>query len=1225
MDSLEYITPLPAISPFLYTDSSKASNSSDGPPSQDLYAITITRWRSRVTTRSPSPSDFPIAPVTAPPGIHRRAAILIQPEEAIPLGRPYRTLPNGPQRVMTVRKQVGPLPASRLAWRCVHLILQIAHSGSLTRVVSPRLGYPLVRAPRYSEAFCRWCAALLSTFYPPTTSESSSGDTSKRPLHSSSHSIGPSRKRCRSLADSVPSSTPVTRSLAPTRADLLSPRKRFRDSYSSKTSMEEDTEIDTTKTEDGRELDIVDWDDARDRVEIDPRDVRDDTEEYEADTNAGDTVVVGIDPMSAPVADEESKEPAGKDSSDSSGTRDGIVRSFEDMLIDLDDAVRDLYHHMSEMRIEQYFLMIDYSLWEVILNGDSSSPTRIVDGSVQIIAPTTAEQRLAKKNKLKARGTLFMALPDKHQLKFNIHKDTKFLLEAIENRFGGNEESKKIRKTILKQEFSEFSVSEEEGLHKGYDRFDRRKARCYNCLQLGHFEKECNVKKNEHEAKNKTEEGEQVYGLMDGFKSDFADHAGFKEYIGSDEVFDPSTPSVFDLEPENREVDKKARYYAFKISEVKTEEPKAVVSVDSMLNWKEHEVENKTEEGEQVYGLMDGFKSNFADHAGNAAGSVYDAAVEFAMMGISLKVQTCPFGCDSKLSKLKKNYDHLEKLYNDSFIQVQAYKNTVKTLELQKDWYHKTQLALEEKVKLVESLARFDKWKESSKNLAKLINSSMSTRTKLGQGFKEYIGSDEVFDPSTPSVFDLEPENREVKSLYERFVKAGEMHEVPPPITGTFMPTSYKSNLDETRVTFGSESLGQECVDSTGFGDLVASESVPAVFNPDHADNSTLPLGHSLGSSEHSTRFLSPSDLGNHQPKAVWKLLPLPDGKIAIGTKWILKNKRDARVIVVRNKVRLVAQGHRKEEGIHYDEVFAPVARIEAIRLFLLFASYMGFMVYQMDVKSAFLYGEIKKEVYVTQPKGFKYPHNSKHAYRVVKALYGFHQAPKAWYARFSTFMLKHHYRRGTIDKTLFLKKDSRHIILVQVYVDDIIFGSTNKAWVVKALYGLHQAPKAWYARLSTFLLKHHYRCGTIDKTLFLKKDSRHIILVQLPDGIFISQDKYVKDMLKKFDMESVRTVTTPYEVPKHKSKDDPDDAVNVHLFKSMIGSLMYLTASMPDILFAMSACSRHQLEAYNDSDYVGSHGDRKSTTGGCQFLGTLDPEPDVRLWVQLHTHHDLY
>nr|GEX11709.1 40S ribosomal protein S11 [Tanacetum cinerariifolium] len=277
--------------------------------------------------------------------------------------------------------------------------------------------------------------------------------------------------------------------------------------------------------------------------------------------------------------------------------------------------------------------------------------------------------------------------------------------------------------------------------NKDSARFDRRKARCYNCLQLEHFARECNVKKNEHEAEHKPEEGEQVYGLMVGFKSDFTD------------------PAV------------------------------------------------------------------------TAAGSVYDVAVEFTMMGISPNVQTCPFDCDSKLSELKKNYAHLETMYNDFFIQVQAYKNTVKTLELQKDWYHKTQLALEEnvrilsanlenttntlkysetlydqakiekkewEVKFIESLARFDKWKASSKNLAKLINSSMTTRTKLGLRFKEYFGSDEeLLCRPLPTVF--LKKLREVKSLYERFVKAGDTHEVPPSITGTFMPTSSNSVLEETQ------------------------------------------------------------------------------------------------------------------------------------------------------------------------------------------------------------------------------------------------------------------------------------------------------------------------------------------------------------------------------------------------------------------------------------------
>ncbi|GJY48092.1 putative ribonuclease H-like domain-containing protein [Tanacetum coccineum] len=178
----------------------------------------------------------------------------------------------------------------------------------------------------------------------------------------------------------------------------------------------------------------------------------------------------------------------------------------------------------------------------------------------------------------------------------------------------------------------------------------------------------------------------------------------------------------------------------------------------------------------------------------------------------------------------------------------------------------------------------------------------------------------------------------------------------------------------------------------------------------------------------------------------VWVLVGLPYGKKVISTKWVFRNKRDERSIVVKNKARLVAQGFRQEEGIDYDEVFAPVARIEAIRLFLAFASYMGFTVYQMDVKSAFLYGTIEEEVYVHQPPGFVDPAHPNKVYKVIKALYGLHQAPRAWYETLSSFLMENGFRRGTIDKTLFIKKKKSDIMLVQVYVDDIIFGSTKKS-----------------------------------------------------------------------------------------------------------------------------------------------------------------------------------
>nr|GEX43332.1 putative ribonuclease H-like domain-containing protein [Tanacetum cinerariifolium] len=178
----------------------------------------------------------------------------------------------------------------------------------------------------------------------------------------------------------------------------------------------------------------------------------------------------------------------------------------------------------------------------------------------------------------------------------------------------------------------------------------------------------------------------------------------------------------------------------------------------------------------------------------------------------------------------------------------------------------------------------------------------------------------------------------------------------------------------------------------------------------------------------------------NNLETTVWILVDLPFGKKAIRTKWVYMNKKDERSVVVRNKARLVAQGHWQEEGIDYNEVFALMARIEAIRIFLAFASYMGCIVYQMDMKSAFLYGTINKEVYMSQPPGFVDPKFPNKVHKVVKALYGLHQASKAWYATLSTFLEQNGYIKGAIDKTLFIKKDKKDIMLVQVYVDDIIF-----------------------------------------------------------------------------------------------------------------------------------------------------------------------------------------
>ncbi|KAI3691993.1 hypothetical protein L6452_31797 [Arctium lappa] len=351
----------------------------------------------------------------------------------------------------------------------------------------------------------------------------------------------------------------------------------------------------------------------------------------------------------------------------------------------------------------------------------------------------------------------------------------------------------------------------------------------------------------------------------------------------------------------------------------------------------------------------------------------------------------------------------------------------------------------------------------------------------------------------------------------------------------------------------------------------------------------------------------------------VWDLVDLPKGHRAIGTKWIFRNKRDERGIVIRNKARLVAQGYTQEEGIDYEEVFAPVARIEAIRLFLAYASYMNFKVYQMDVKSDFLYGSIEEEVYVCQPPGFENPSYPDRVYKLKKALYGLHQAPRAWYDTLSSYLLENGFERGVIDKTLFIKRKKKDILLVQIYVDDIIFGSTRDNMCKEFEDLMHQMFKMSSMGELTFFLG--------------------LQVQQKSDGIFICQSKYVQDILTKFGSSDSKPASTPMETHKQITADLEGEDMDVHHYRSMIGSLMYLTTSRPDIMFPVCVYARFQVRpkqshfqavkrifrylkgrprlglwyphdspfdliAYSDSDLGGANLDKKSTSGGCQFLG---------------------
>ncbi|KAJ9561819.1 hypothetical protein OSB04_006979 [Centaurea solstitialis] len=447
----------------------------------------------------------------------------------------------------------------------------------------------------------------------------------------------------------------------------------------------------------------------------------------------------------------------------------------------------------------------------------------------------------------------------------------------------------------------------------------------------------------------------------------------------------------------------------------------------------------------------------------------------------------------------------------------------------------------------------------------------------------------------------------------------------------------------------------------------------------------------------------------NHPPNLhVWDLVDLPRGHRVIGTKWVFRNKTDERGIVIKNKARLVAQGYTQEEGIDYDDVFAPVARIEAIRLFLAFldapmspalgwlrdarasegvivemassgvtlgkldgvvlcsmwietrlhrdlVSYLSYesvveehrvahdhekkggpmgdphlegnllltsrerlepvehssrLAFKEEWSSRVGAGSSRvgagvgddpdkvsrdEEVYVSQPPGFEDPKYLDKVYKLRKALYGLHQAPRAWYDTLSSYLLENKFERGVIDKTLFIKRTKTDMLLVQIYVDDIIFGSTRDDM---------------WKEFEELMHKKFKMSSMGELTFFL--------------GLQVKQ---------KTD------ASTPMETHKHLTADVEGEEVDVHHYRSMIGSLMHLTASRPDVMFAVCVCARYQvrlkeshlhavkrifkylkgqprlglwypndssfdLVAYTDSDYGGANLDRKSTSGGCQFLG---------------------
>ncbi|KAK6145381.1 hypothetical protein DH2020_022201 [Rehmannia glutinosa] len=325
-------------------------------------------------------------------------------------------------------------------------------------------------------------------------------------------------------------------------------------------------------------------------------------------------------------------------------------------------------------------------------------------------------------------------------------------------------------------------------------------------------------------------------------------------------------------------------------------------------------------------------------------------------------------------------------------------------------------------------------------------------------------------------------------------------------------------------------------------------------------------------------------ELNQFERNKVWELVQRPTHQNVIGTKWVFKNKMN-----------------EEEEGIDFDETFAPVARLEAIRMFLAYAAHKNFIVYQMDVK------RFEQKIF-----GDK-------VYKLKKALYRLKQAPRAWYDTLSQFLTDNGFTKGKVDRTLFRIQDGESILLVQIYVDDIIFGSTNKELCDKF----------------SNLMQGKFEMSMMGElTFFLGLQVK-----QLKDGTFISQTKYTRDLMKKFGMEEKSSVKIQMNTSVKMDMDADGKPVDQTRYRALIGPLLYLTASRPDITFAVGVCTRFQstpkeshmtaakrilrylkgcqkvglwypkeggfkIIGYSDFDYAGCRVDRKSTSGTSQMLG---------------------
>nr|GEW50945.1 hypothetical protein [Tanacetum cinerariifolium] len=994
--------------------------------------------------------------------------------------------------------------------------------------------------------------------------------------------------------------------------------------------------------------------------------------------------------------------------------------------------------------------MTDYSLWEVILNGDSPAPTRVIDGVVQPVAPTTTEQRLARKSELKARGTLLMALPDKHplkfniqkdaktlmeaiekrfggnretkkpvapttaehrlarknelkahgtllmalpdkhQLKFNIHKDAKTLMEAIEKRFGGNKKTKKVKSSSsaststqniafvssqntdrtnepvsvvtsvfaasakipvstlpnvdtlnghvdceskaislkdMKESWSKWNVSAEPKRRNVPVETSTSNALVLQCDGVGYnnqvftsFMFDC-----DEMFSSETDKNLPASPIYDRYQSREGYHVVPLPYTGTfmphepDLVFhdapnvnetvhtafnvklSPTKPDK-DLSHTHRplapiiedwisnseddyeaELPQNASNFVQPTEQVKTPRP-SVKPVENSIPAANHKIaipKPKTYRNRSMSYLSDFEEINggYVAFGGNPKGGkitgkdenqvLLRVPRENNMYNVDLK-NIGPYGdltCLFAKATLDEsnlwhrrlghiNFKTMNKMVKGDLVRglpSKVFENNHICVACKKGKQHKASCKFDGKDDegFLVGYSNTDddafkvkepEFKERKPKSEVHVSPSCSAKTKKhdDKTTKEAKGKSPV---------ELSIGYRNLSAEFEDF-SDNSINEVNaastlvPAVgriltnnTNTFSAVgpSNTANCKALLILMMKKMLVQRLTLP-----IWKQLSLSVLFQQlEHKDHHVIQLIGDLSSATQTRSMTSVAKdqgglsqinnedfhtcmfacfLSQEEPKRVHQALKDPS--------WMEAMQEE-----------LLQFKMQKEEGIDYEEVFALVARIEAIRLFLAYASFMGFMVYQMDVKSAFLYETIEEEVYVCQPSGFEDPDYPDKVYKVVKTLYGLHQAPRAWYETLANYLLENGFQRGKIDHTLFIKRQKGNILLIQIYVDDIIFGSTNK--------DLCQAFKK--------LMKDKFQMSSMGELTFFFG----IQVKQKPDGIFISQDKYVAEILRKFGLTDGKLASTPIDTKKPLLKDLDGEDVDVHTYRSMIGSLM--------------------------------------------------------------------